>query len=256
MPTAGDQVPGGVTALSRRLAALEKEVQELRAARRLERASVGGGGLRVVQGGRFAMDTPSNIRMIDIGKIDNANFNNLDGSAQQAQFQRRADGSLFFACFSAPQIAGTDTQAWTYYDREGNTIFAEDTNSGQGLARPYLPVAMGPHADGGWDYWPRTASTTMAGLWEGRLYKQLPNVTVVVRTSMDTSGATGALELTINGVGQGTANVSFTIGYVTLGPYSLASFGHMAQIPITVQGRRVSGTGAIRATFHTAYNHN
>lgn len=255
MPTAGDQVPGGVTALSRRLAAVEKELQELRAARRLEQASVGAGGLRVVQGGRLAMDTPANVRMVDIGKIENEDYNNLDGTVQQAQFQRRGDGSLFFACYSAPQVAGSDTQAWTYYDREGNAIFAEDTNSGQGLARPYLPVTMGPHADGGWDYWPRTSGTTMAGLWEGRLYKQLPSVTVIMRTSMDTSGATGSLELTINGVGQGAVSVGFSIGYVTLGPYPLTGYGHMAQIPLAVQGRRVSGTGAIRASCYTAYNH-
>lgn len=254
MPTAGDQVPGGTTALARRIASLEKEVRELRAARRLERASVGAGGLRVVQGGRLAMDTPGNVRMVDIGKIDDGNFNNLDGSAQQAQFQRRADGSLFFACFSAPQVAGTDTQAWTYYDREGNVIFAEDTNSGQGLARPYIPLTMGASFESGWDYWPRNATTTMQPLWEGRFYKQLPRVTVVVHTSMDTSGAIGAIELAINGVGQGTTSVSFSVGYITLGPYSLAGYDHMQEVPLTVQARRVSGSGAIRAVVHTAYN--
>lgn len=47
MPTAGDQLPGDATALARRLAALEREVRELRAARRAEFTAVGSGGITV-----------------------------------------------------------------------------------------------------------------------------------------------------------------------------------------------------------------
>lgn len=253
MPTAGEQIPGGTTALARRLADLERQVRELRAARRLEAASVGAGGLRIVQGGRFAMDTPAGVRMIDVGKIDDGRFNHADGRPQQASFMRREDGSLMFGCFAYPPSPSGETQAWTFYDRTGNVILAEDTASGQGLARPALPVPMGPSYQGGWDYWPRNANTTMAELWTGQIYKQQPKVVVVARTSMDTSGATGFLELKINGVAQGSPqSVSFSVGYLTFGPYPIPG-DHMDQIEIVLQGRRSAGTGAIRATIHSAY---
>ncbi|MCX5601634.1 hypothetical protein OOK29_26130 [Streptomyces phaeochromogenes] len=254
MPKAGDQVPDGPTSFARRLAAVEKQLRELRAARRLENASVGKGGVRVIDGGRLAMDTPSQVRMIDIGKINQTDYNHGDGTPQQAVLFRREDGTLFMSCFSYPPF-GSETQAWKFYDRGGNVVIAEDTNTGQGLARPYLDVPMGPSFDGGWDYWPRNGTTTMAGLWEGRFYKQLPKITVLVRTSMDTAGATGFIELAVNGVAQGSpTSVSFSAGYVTLGPFSLDGYGHMEQISLIVQGRRNTGTGAIRASVVSAYN--
>ncbi|WP_263165386.1 hypothetical protein [Streptomyces sp. SCSIO ZS0520] len=252
MPTAGDQVPGGTTDLSRRVQALEKEVRELRAARRLETATVGKGGLRVVDGGRFAMDTPSGVRMVDIGALTGSAYNHSDGTLQQGMRLSREDGSLMFAAFSYPPT-GFEFQAWTWYDRSGNTIFAEDTNSGQGLARPVLPVQLQPAYGGGWDQWPRNTTTTMADLWAGRIYRQQPRIVVVVRASMDVSGATGYLELRLNNTPQGTPTpVGFGVTYYTLGPYLLPG-NHMEQIDVAVWGRRDTGTGALRATIHSAY---
>lgn len=253
MPTPGDQIPGGTQQMARDIAELKRQVRELRAARRLENASVGKGGMKIVSGGRLSMDTPSGVRMVDNGQINNTDYNHSDGSTQQAMFHKREDGSLMFACFSYPPL-GSETQAWKWFDRTGNVVFAEDTNSGMGLARPYLPVPMGPGYDGGWDYWPRAASTSTSQLWSGRFYKQLPNIVVVVKASMDTSGGNGTIELTVGGTVQGTAqNLGFSVGYITLGPYSLASYDHMQQVDIVVQGRRTSGTGALRASLYSAY---
>jgi hypothetical protein len=251
MPTAGDQIPGGTTAIARRLADLERQVKELRAARRLETASVGAGGLRIVEGGRFAMDTPAGVRMIDVGKIDDGRFNHADGRPQQAQFMRREDGSLMFGCFAYPPSG--ETQAWTFYDRTGNVILAEDTASGQGLARPALPLPMWPSYACGWDYWPRNSGTTMQELWTGLIYKQQPKVVVVVNAAMDTSGATGLLELKINGVVQGSPQtVVFSVDPFTFGPFTIPG-DHMSQVDIVLQGRRSTGTGTIRASIHSAY---
>ncbi|MEV6124370.1 hypothetical protein AB0M23_28335 [Streptomyces sp. NPDC052077] len=253
MPTPADQIPPDPTSLARRVATLERELRELRAARRLEKASVGKGGLRIVDGGRLAMDTPQGVRMVDIGQITAAQYDHGDGTPQQGVQLRREDGTLFLACFSYPP-SGFDWQAWALYDRTGSVVVAEDTNSGQGLARPYLEVPMGPSYEGGWDYWPRTSSTTATPLWEGIVYKQLPRVAVVVRASMDTSGATGELDLTIGGIAQEPpVPVSFSVGYITLGPYPL-DYAHMDQITLAVRGRRTSGTGALRASIVSAYN--
>ncbi|WP_411078513.1 hypothetical protein [Streptomyces sp. cmx-10-25] len=252
MPTPGDQLPGGPQQMARDIADLKRQVRELRAARRLENAAVGAGGLRVVNGGRLAMDTPGRVRMVDIGKLNDQQYNHADGTPQQAIQLRRDDGTLAWACFSYPP-SGFETQAWKFYDRTGNVILAEDTNSAQGLARPYLPVPLGPAYEGSWDYWPRATATTTTRLWQGRFYKQLPNIVLVMQASMDTSGATGTIELAVGGTVRASASVAFSVGYVTLGPYALDGYDHMQQVDITVQGRRTAGTGALRATLYSAY---
>lgn len=251
MPTSADQLPPDPQALARKVAQLEREVRELRAARRLEQATVGSGGVRIINGGRHAMDTAAGVRMVDIGAISDDRFDHPDGTAQQAMWLRREDGTTLFSMFAGQ---GETNQAWSWRDRSGNQVLADDTTSGAGLARPYLPVQMGPSISGGFDYWPRAAGTTMAELWRGSIYKQQPRVVVVVDAAMDTSGATGYIELRINGVAQGSPTaVDFNGAYYTLGPYSLTQFAHMQQITISLMGRRNTGTGAIRASIYSAY---
>ncbi|MEV4437476.1 hypothetical protein AB0K09_00415 [Streptomyces sp. NPDC049577] len=66
MPSAGDQLPGGANAMMRRLATLEREVKELRAARRLTASAISGGdGLTV----RNATGGPSVRVTADAGGI-------------------------------------------------------------------------------------------------------------------------------------------------------------------------------------------
>ncbi|MFE4311489.1 hypothetical protein ACFRR6_36150, partial [Streptomyces sp. NPDC056891] len=246
MPTPGDQLPGGPQQMARDIADLKRQVRELRAARRLESAAVGAGGLRITGGGRLAMDTPNRVRMVDIGTLTDAQYNHADGSPQQAIQLRREDGGLALACYAYPP-SGSEAQSWRLYDRTGNVIMAEDAASGSGLARPYLPVPLGPAYEGSWDYWPRASGTTTTRLWQGRFYKQLPRLALVMQASMDTSGATGTIELAVGGTVRASASVTFSVGYFSLGPYTLDGYDHMQQIDITVQGRRTAGTGALRA---------
>lgn len=250
MPTAGDQLPGGVTGLARRVADLARDLRELRAARRLESASIGAGGLRVVAGGRFAMDGVIGTRMVDIGAINSAAYNNVDGSPQQATFFRRQDGSLAISVFAGP---GGSQQFFGLWDAQGHIVMGDDV-SGRGIAHPYLPVALGLGFDGGWDYWPRTVSASMVELWNGGIYAQQPRLVVVVRASADASGTTGQVQLAINGTVVGSPQtVGFAANYYTLGPVSLAAYEHMQQLQIQVMARRTAGTGAIRASLYSAY---
>lgn len=251
MPTAGDQLPADPQTMARRLAAVERELAELRAARRLEQATVGAGGLRIVNGGRLAMDTAGGVRTVDIGAISDGRFNHADGTAQQGIFVRREDGTLALSCYSG---IGDTNQAWNFYDRDGRSVFSEDTSSGSGLARPYLPVQMFPAIDGGWDYFPRNGTTTMTELWSGMIYKQQPRIVVVAVAAMDTVGATGYIELRINGAAQGSPTAIDAGGaYATLGPFNLNQFAHMQQISISLYGRRNTGTGSLRASVYSAY---
>ncbi|CAM5681046.1 MULTISPECIES: hypothetical protein [Streptomyces] len=250
MPTPASQLPPDATTLARRIATLEREVRELRAARRLEAATVGAGGVRVTAGGRLAMDTPPGVRVVDVGAIRDERFNHSDGTPQQAIWMRREDGTDVFTCFGG---IGDATQAWAFWDRQDNPVIADDTVSGSGLARPYLPVPMAPAYQGGWDYWPRTSSTAAQELWIGRIYKQQPRLVVVIRAAMDTSGATGVVDLI---VGNNVANsfpVAFAADWFTFGPVDLTGYAHMQQVDIRVRGRRVSGTGTLRASLISAY---
>jgi hypothetical protein len=61
MPTRADQLPGGPTALARRIAALEREVRELRAARRLPHSALSTGAVSLLgpEGEVLAEVTPA-----------------------------------------------------------------------------------------------------------------------------------------------------------------------------------------------------
>jgi hypothetical protein len=252
MPTPGDQLPTDLTTLARKVADLQRELRELRAARPLESATVGAGGLGISQGGRLYMATPAGPRMLDVGPITDPTWNNPDGTPQQAFFMRRQDGTLVLSVFSS---AGSPLgQFLAVWDSSGNIIFSDDAVSGVGLARPYLPVVMGPAFDAGWDYWPRTTSGTFVELWSGIIYRQQPRIVVVVRTATDVSGTTGQVQLTVNGTAVGSPQAtSFTVGSVTLGPFDLSAYGHMQQLPIAVTAKRTAGTGAVRASVYSAY---
>ncbi|MFJ1581792.1 hypothetical protein ACIOC1_00445 [Streptomyces sp. NPDC088197] len=251
--TPADQVPPDLATLARRIQALEREVTELRAAKRLESASVGAGGLRIVAGGRLAMDRPDGTRMLDIGAMTNPIYNRGDGSPQQAAFLRRDDGSTALSLYAYPQGSGS-TQFLVIRDASSNIIVGDDAGSGQGLARPYLPLALSPAIGTGWDYWPRTTSATMADLWVGQIYKQQPRVVVVAVAACDTAGTTGQIQLSVNGTAAGAAQAVTTAGQVyTFGPFSLAAYDHMQQVTLAVTGRRTAGTGTVRAGFYSGY---
>jgi hypothetical protein len=251
--TPADQLPPDLATLARKVQALEREVRELRAARRLEAAAVGAGGLKVVNGGRLAMDTPAGTRMLDIGAINNPVYNRPDGSQQQAAFLRRDDGSSALSLFAYPVGSGVN-QFVAIRDTSGNIVFGDDAASGQGLARPYLPVTMGPAIGTGWDYWPRVTASTLADLWVTQIYKQQPRLVVVVVAACDLSGTTGQVQLTLAGTAVGAAqNVTTAANFYTFGPIDLSAYDHMQQVAISVAGRRTAGTGALRCGFYSAY---
>lgn len=246
MPTAADQVPGGPTELARRVQALEREVKELRAARRLTSASVGAGGVRIVDGGRLSMDTPGGQRMVDIGAIEDPNFNHGDGSKQQAIWLRREDGSNFFACYAYPPL-GSETQAWTFYDREGNIIFAEDTNSGTGIAKPYIPLTAPVSGDN--TTWPHGTSATFAGISNSYNTKWQPHMRIYAVTAA-VGTATGEVRLAIDGNPWGpTVSAGAVIDYTDLVPD--VRIGNL--FLLEVQARRLTGTGSIAAQVFLIY---
>lgn len=250
MPTPAEQLPPDVATLARKVRALEREMSELRAARRLESAAIGAGGLKITKGGRLATETPDGQRVLDSGAISNASYNHVDGTPQQALFIRREDGSAALSVFAS---AGSGARQFlALWDASGTIIVSDDAISGVGLARPYLPVTLSPAIGTGWDYWPRTTASTMGDLLVGQIYRQQPQLAVVVVAATDTAGTTGQLQLTVNGTAVGSAQtVSTTAGFFTF-TADLTTYDHMSQVAVSVAGRRTAGTGALRAQFYTA----
>lgn len=244
MPLPAERLPHDLKSLSRKIAALERQFRERNAARRLEAATVGGGGLTVAEGGRFTMQTPSGVRMVDVGQISGPTWNHLDGSPQQAIHLRREDGSMAMSIRAQPSVQGVDTQAWTYWDRSGNPILAEDTTSGVGLALPYLPLA--PWAPARYTDWLSTTSSTFEDIHRATIYKMQPWASVTVGHTTDVSGTTGQIQLTIGGTAYGSpTSVAFQISAVTVGPFQLPG-DFRSQVELRIQARRTAGTGNVR----------
>ena len=232
--------PNPIRDLMRRVAALESEVRELRAVRRLESATIGAGGLQVKDGGTITVDDEASTPMIWLGQVPFG-----DGSTKPGMvaFRSTAEGgtvamSLYDGIFAA-------------WDRQGSIVLSTDEVSGQGIGRPWLPINFGPSD---FTVWPGTTSGTFDRIWEVQISRQQPRIYVMLFATTDVSGTTGELRLACNGVQVGaTQSISFGMGYREFGPASLPDgvFGDIMQL--TVDARRTAGTGKVRAAVAAAW---
>lgn len=224
---------------------IQTEVGKLLRSGLLRSASIGEGGL-TLRGGFIRMRN----------RTDTANgfyFGPLnpalpDGTLQQGWIVRRDDGSTVLFLVDADVSDGQVNQALNWYDRSGNPVLADDTDSGQGLARPYVPGVLYPARYDDFT----TATTAATGEWEtlleAQIPKQQPKLQVVVRATMDTSGATGEVRVLIDGTPWGSVeSVGFVIGTYGFGGAQPVAGTHMQGLVVQVQGRRTAGTGGVRA---------
>jgi hypothetical protein len=106
----------------------------------------------------------------------------------------RADATLALA------VEGATNQFVAIRDRTGNIVVSDDSFSGQGLARPWIPVPF-------FDETTSTASTTFVTTGSARLYKQHPNVRLEY---LHTTGASpGELQVVVVDAG-GASTVLYT----------------------------------------------
>ncbi|MFJ5176726.1 hypothetical protein ACIP68_23175 [Streptomyces griseoviridis] len=103
MPTAADQLPSDPTTLARRLAALEREVRELRASRRAAHTTVSTGSIRAVRPGA-TVPVPDAVMAPDLGDgsgLGGFQTNSPDG----ALYARLQAGGLTFGATGVTQVA-------------------------------------------------------------------------------------------------------------------------------------------------------
>jgi hypothetical protein len=156
-----------------RIKTLERQVDALNSARPLRSATIDDPGtLKVRKNGQD---------LLHVGKLPGTN----GGLAGLVVY--REDGTLAFIV--GAYAAGEQYAA--LQDRSANVIVSDDALSGEGLARPYIPI---PFGDGDASHWGGTSSGTFLALYTGFAYRQHPKFTGIVQVLAD-AGTSGELEL-------------------------------------------------------------
>jgi hypothetical protein len=253
MPSAtqgvADQLDSG--GVNRRLAQLEREVRELRAAKRAEATTIGSGGLYVTaSGGVYVTDDSGNLVLV-LGALTQT----LIGGAAQYGFilsRQNADGSAGKAAMTMWNSTGGMPQTLGLLDAQGNDLWTDDGVAGQGIGRPYLsfPVAPANTAAG---------QATNAGSWANLFFAAVPKQQPVIAmggAATTPTGVTGQLRLweAASGTQIGsTVTVAGAPGGVAWAIQGAVPGNHMDTLQIEVQGQITGGAGSITATVFTAY---
>ena len=204
----------------------------------------GGSGLEVTAGSKLRIRHPSGGTMLLAGVFDaNHSYDRADGSYQPMCLLYRSDGTIALSMFDS-QSGGGGQQYIAMWDRSGNVVFSDDTNSGQGMARPYLSGSFSAARFTDFRY--TVTSTTFETVAEQYITKQQPRLQVRAKASMDTSGATGEMRVLVDGVQLGaTTSESFAIATRDYGPVAFTGT-HMQVVRVEIQGRVTSAGGSLK----------
>lgn len=235
MPTAGDLVPGGTTALARRLADLEREVKELRATQRAASTVVGTG--------RFRVQKPDGTTIVGIGIWPDGDYGTE---------LRRDDGTLALAVSGS----GTDVDDMCrIFSRSGSIIMMDDAFADGYLGRPWVPIPMTP----GVTFTNAAWATTHSGMW----WRQ--HAVLDISVSVAAPAATTAevrVMARLNGID--LVQIGTTVSATNQESFwqyratatELDPSQHGSQVTLLVQTQRTSGAGTCTAYVHGMWGSN
>lgn len=237
-----DQImPPGEDWISRRFAEMQTQIEELRAARGLEAASISSGGLRLLDDAFFKMMSGLGFQIVYIGPSD--------VTGKQIIELRRHNGSLVLRTAVNP---ANGEQYWAMYDRNGNILLSDDSQSGYGLANPWLSIPMYPlfsmAQNSVYQYMnlPVSSVTSETILWSGRIPQMHHGFIGIDGLWGAASGSNSSTyRLKLNGTQVGTWNQT-GLAFTSKGPYDAKSFLNYqwVAVELTVQA---SGTGSVAA---------
>lgn len=153
----------------------------------------------------------------------------------------RPDGSLSFLANTS--YSGGYVGA---FDRGGNAVVTDDIDSGQGLARPYIPLAAFVDTSAPTQ---TTTSSTFVQIATASGYKQHPKVhawVLVHSSAADTTGEVQLVDASGTQIGTTATIAASTLTAVEIGPADIAG-AHEQLVTIDIQIRRTAGTGTIGA---------
>jgi hypothetical protein len=233
-------------ALTRRVAALERLVQQMSTANSLAYATIDRGGVTITNGGSVTVkDTDGHI-VAYIGALPSS-FNRSDGSAQPGVMFNREDGSVAAFLGDSNPLTPPYKQSFQIYDRTGQVVVADDTNGGKGLAAPWVGggLIMG---DTNTSRWPQTTNGSFLSVSFGWYRIQNPRVQWDIQYVADAATA-GEVRLMINGLQvDATQTVGTSFGLWTRYKIAIPGTWNIGDIVgVDLQARRTSGTGIIYA---------
>ncbi|HEX5542461.1 MAG TPA: hypothetical protein VFX60_13020 [Micromonospora sp.] len=224
-----------LAALVRDVQRLKRELRELRAARRLESATIGQGGITIKDGG--------SLRIVDEDGNVIARFGDLSefGDGMKGVILQRAGGEQAFSFYGT----GVGDEGFVgIYDRSGNYIVTDDAHSRRGLARPYIPLHVGeivqPVAT--------TTSGSFTDVLTGANVIQHPVLYAHLLVQAGDASTAGQVRLALDGAAIGpTLTVSAgSYTFASIGPFAVPSPGPYAALrTLSVQARRSAGASTI-----------
>jgi hypothetical protein len=168
------------------------------------------------------------------------------GTTVYGSAQYRANGTVVSVNWDVPGGGGY----FSFYDEQGNGLFANDTVSNQGISRPYLQYTAMPYSE---VLTPpqSTTSATFTPLHRCHFQRQQPWVRTWLITQAD-AATTGEVRLAV-------AGSAITAAAITAASTAIAAASNAYQVvdaelpgdflgfsSVDVEARRVSGAGAIR----------
>lgn len=232
--------PRGFWEQVRRIA--QGEVAKAMRSGSVRNSSVSAGGQFTIRNGALVVESDAGQTSAFFGGIYPAT---PDGKRQPGFILYREDGSKAAAMYDpAPGPTPSDyKQFFALYDRDGNIVLSDDTETGLGLARPYVPFFF--YSARFTDTPQVTSSATFETLWLATAYKQNP-ISYVAAASVASAGTTGEVRVLVNGVQLGTTqSVTSTSAAHAFGP-SLVTGDAFSTLTVQIQARVTSGAGSLR----------
>ncbi|TFV91413.1 hypothetical protein [Blastococcus sp. CT_GayMR16] len=209
----------------------------------LRNATITKGGITIRNGFLRVQNAAGTVTQFFVGGISPTL---PDGTPQPGMTLRREDGTLAMALYDPtpdPGSPGGFKQFLAIYDRSGNIIFSDDTESGQGHARPRVPLTFYRARS---NDWPQVTSTTFETVYRAKGDKQQPRLNIRVWGVNDSAGATGEVRVMVNGVQLGTTGATSSAIITEFLMVGAVAGSYGTNLVIEVQARMVAGAGGVR----------
>ncbi|MDP5184790.1 hypothetical protein QOZ88_19325 [Blastococcus sp. BMG 814] len=227
-------------------AVVRDEVGKLLRSGFLRSASIGEGGLTLRGGFLRLKHDGDGVETFYVGPVSP---DLPDGSKQPGVIIRRNDGTIALHLYDPIPSEGDYNQFLAWRDRQGHVVFSDDTDSGQGIALPYIPFAFYRSRN---EDWPVVTSTAWTTVYRAKGPKQQPKLYVETWGANNTDGATGQVRVLVNGTELATPGdtASGVVRGFNFGPAAVSG-DHLSTLSIEVQARMVSGAGGVQVGVGT-----
>ncbi|WP_132110122.1 hypothetical protein [Actinocrispum wychmicini] len=216
-----------------RIIRIEKRVEDIWKKVGLASAVIRRGGLTLLDDAYLRMVDDNNTEIVYIGP---------DQDGKQIIRIRRDSGADVLFTYTAG-----GRQFWALTDNARQIVVSDDAVSGQGIARPWLPI---PVQTSRYDHLPSTPLTDWDQLQNtGYRPKQHPLWSVLIKHCTTAPDTKGEVRLVLDGVQVGTTiPVEYYNTWAGVGPFPVPGT-HMSAHILELQARRTAGTGRVGASM-------